>query len=250
MLSGFDALLLVGSWVAPQIEVDPRGGFLVGFGVVAGSAIASAWTFPPVRPRALRWLVLPLAVLLALSIWTLPDLPAALLVTCGLLAAATLLGTVVGGAIEHPGQLVLVAVVSAAADCASVMHPSGPSAAISQSEAALSLLALPWPMLGTSAIEPMLGAGDVVFTALYLSAARRHGLSALRSAVALALGFGCTALLVLVTERAVPALPLLGLAIVVAHPAARTLAVADRRRGTAIAVVAIALAAVLLWSVR
>jgi hypothetical protein len=187
-----------------------------------------------------------LAVILAVLGSPLPDLSGALIVTAALLSGATLIGAAIGRAIEHPGQLVFVAVVSAAADFASVFHPSGPSAAMAHSELALSLVALPWPMLGTPAIEPMLGAGDVVFTALYLASARRHGLCMVRTVLALLGAYLATALTVLVLERAVPALPLLGLAFVLVHPAARRPRPADRNRGLAVAAAVVVVVAALL----
>ena len=96
--------------------------------------------------------------------------------------------------------LVFVAIVSAAADIASVFHPSGPSSAIAQSKAALSLLALPWPMLGSSNMEPFLGVGDVVFTALYVASTRRHALPVWRTLLGLTLGYALTMVTVVALE--------------------------------------------------
>jgi hypothetical protein len=173
-------------------------------------------------------------------------LPSAMLVTAALLFGGTLLGAVVGGAVEHPGQLLFVAIVSSAADIASVVHPSGPSAVLAQAPAALALFALPWPMLGSPALEPFLGVGDVVFTALYAVASRRHRLSVARTALALGFGYVAVMLLVLALELAIPALPLLGLAIAVAHPQARRPAPADRARGFTLSALVVAAVVVLL----
>ncbi|HMI93121.1 MAG TPA: hypothetical protein VK509_17240 [Polyangiales bacterium] len=239
-------MLALARSLSPSLDVEPRLAFLSGFAAVALSAVLTAAACPPIQPRALIGLAFPAAALLALAFRPAPDLTGALIVTAALLAAASLVGGAVGRAIEHPGQLVFVAVVSAAADAASVFHPSGPSAAMAQSKAALSLVALPWPMLGTPAIEPLLGVGDVVFTALYLASARRHGLPWRRTMVALLLAYGVTAALVLVLETAVPALPLLGLAVVLAHPEARRPRVADRQRGVALSIAAVLGVAALL----
>jgi hypothetical protein len=191
-------------------------------------------------------LTLPAAALIALAFRPAADLTGALIVTAALLAGGTMIGSAVGRAIEHPGQLVFVAVVSAAADAGSVFHPSGPSAVMAQSQAALSLVALPWPMLGTLAIEPLLGAGDVVFTALYLSSARQHGLSWRRTMGALLLAYAATATVVVVLEAALPALPFLGLAVVLAHPEARRPRATDLRRGVLLSVAAVVVVMVLL----
>jgi hypothetical protein len=147
--------------------------------------------------------------------------------------------------VEHVGYLVFVAVVSSAVDFVSVLHPSGVSAAISRSPVALSLVALPWPMLGTQAIEPFLGVGDVVFAALYARACCNHGLDPRRTLLALAAAFAATLLLVLALEQVLPALPVLGAAIVAAHPEARRPPVADRRRGTIGALLIVAACALL-----
>jgi hypothetical protein len=245
VIAGAEATLAIARSLAPSVDVDPRVAFLIGFSAVAGSAVATAAAAPPATVRA-AGIGLVLAVMLAVLGSPLPGLTGALIVTAALLSGATLIGTAIGRGIEHPGQLVFVAVVSAAADFASVFHPSGPSAAMAQSEVALSLVALPWPMLGTPAIEPMLGAGDVVFTALYLASARRHGLCMTRTVLALLGAYLATALTVLVSERAVPALPLLGLAFVLVHPAARRPRAADRNRGLAVSAVTVAVVAALL----
>ncbi len=245
-VAAFDLLLLCAHALGARLSLSPFVAYAVGFSVVCGSALLTSLACPPVTRRAL-----PIAALLALALWPLsqyppPELLLALCVTSVLLLAGTLLGSVVGFAIEHPGHLVFVAIVSSVADLLSVFHPSGPSAEIAQSEAALSVLALPWPMLGTTHIEPFLGVGDVVFTALYLASTRRHGLPLWRSVLALTLGFGVTMAAVLALQSAVPALPMLGLAMVVAQPRARRPPAVDRVRGYALALLICALAALLL----
>jgi hypothetical protein len=142
--------------------------------------------------------------------------------------------------------LLFVAIVSSVSDVLSVFHPSGPSNAIVQSKAALSLLALPWPMLGSDRIEAFLGVGDVVFVGLYVACSRRHELPLSRTLLALALGFALTMLVVVKLEAVLPALPVLGLSMMLAQPAARRPPVQDRARGFAVAAVIVALAALML----
>ena len=243
--------LAVARALSPSLHVDPRAAFLSGFAAVALSAVLTALASPQIQPRALIGVAIPAALLCALAFRpTTPDLTGALVVTAALLAGATLVGGAVGWAMEHPGQLVFVAVVSSAADAASVFHPSGPSAVMVQSQAALSLVALPWPMLGTEAIEPLLGAGDVVFTALYLASARRHGLPVRRTVGALLAGYVLTAGVVLVLEIPLPALPFLGLAVVLAHPEARRPRAGDMRRGALLSAAVVVAVAVLIYSGR
>nr|MDQ3038079.1 hypothetical protein [Myxococcota bacterium] len=138
-----------------------------------------------------------------------------------LLVGGGVAGAVVGGRIQHAGHLSVVAVVSSIADAWSVMAPEGPSAAVVQQAPLLSVLALPFPMLGTDAIEPLLGVGDVVFVALYLTVSRRFELGLGRTIAALAIAFAATAMTVIALERAIPALPFLGAAMLIAHREAR-----------------------------
>ena len=241
------ALMLGASVIAPRLTISPLWAFVIGFFAISGGALAVSAALPRVRPRALFGALACGLVLLALLFGpALPPRVVAALVMAALLCGATLIGGVVGGAIEHPGHLLLVAFVSSVADAWSLLTPAGPSAAIAESPVALSVLALAWPMLGTDAIEPMLGAGDVVFAALYVAAGRAHGLPERRTLLALALAFAAALACVVWLEQPVPALPFLGVAVVAAQPRTWRLAPKDRRKAAAIAgVVVIAVAA--LW---
>jgi hypothetical protein len=241
-----EAALVLAHSFSTSFPFEPRVAYAIGFLVVSSSVVATACACRPLPRRALAFIVLPGAALWVVHAAACGPLFSAMLVTAALLLAGTLLGAVVGGTVEHPGQLLFVAIVSAAADLASVVDPSGPSAAIAQSPAALALFALPWPMLGTSALEPFLGVGDIVFTALYAAASRRHALSLRRTALALMLGYAGVMLLVLTLEMTIPALPLLGLAMVLAHPQARRPSPADRRRGFVLSAVVVAVVVALL----
>lgn len=169
------------------------------------------------------------------------------LATSGLLLlGGASLGAIVGARIEAPGHLLPVAVVSSLVDLASVLHPFGPSANVVASPGALALLAVWFPMIDDGRLAPVLGVGDVVFCALYVAAIRRHGLSSARVILALALGLLATMGLVLVTGIALPALPALGAAVVIALPEARRLPPADRRNAWIVmALLAIVVAALL-----
>ncbi len=168
------------------------------------------------------------------------------LVALLLLGAGSALGAFVGNHVLSAGHLGVVAVLSSIADALSVFHEDGPSAQILQSAPTLALLAIAAPMLGTSDIPPILGVGDVVMAALYLAAGAKHGLPSARTLIALGVGLAVTLGSVVALERPIPALPFLGLAVVIAHPAAR-LPPPEERRQAAIGIgVAIVLAA-WLW---
>lgn len=172
-----------------------------------------------------------------------PSLAATALVACLLLGAGTALGALIGARIQHPGHLGVVAYVSSVADTTSVLHEAGPSAQIVEHAPTLALLAVGAPMPGTTDVSPILGVGDVVLVALYLTACRAHGLSVLRTRAALAAGLGLTFVVLLALARAIPALPLLGLAIVLAHPETRLPPAHERKQALAGLVAVTALAA-------
>lgn len=242
----FELGLAAARAVQTRVPLMPRPAYGLAFLAVAGAAIGTALFCPPAKRTALAWLLFPAAVLWLLAGRELDPLSGALLVGATLLLGGSLLGSVIGNSIEHPGHLLFVAIVSGAADTVSVVHPAGPSAAIAQSRAALALFALQFPMFGTENIEPLLGAGDVVFTALYIACARRHGLGLRRTALALSGAYAVTMCLVLALERAVPALPIFGLAMVLALPAARKPPARDRVRGFALSALVVAAAAAAL----
>jgi hypothetical protein len=231
---------------APGVALDPLAAYTIAFAMVVASALVSAINCPSLGKRGLWYAALACVPLMWLTLHRPSELVAAVVVTFALLAAGTLIGNAIGTAIEHPGHLVFVAIVSAAADIASVFHPSGPSSAIAQSKAALSVLALPWPMLGTDQLEPFLGVGDVVFTSLYLASTRRHALSLRRSLLGLTLGYAVTMVTVVALEATVPALPFLGLGVVLAQPDARRPPERDRVRGYMLAALVVCVVALLL----
>lgn len=149
----------------------------------------------------------------------------------------------IGARIQAAGHLLFVAIVSSAMDAFSVYAPAGPTAALIATPHAIQLLALPWPMLGTPDIVPILGVGDVVFAALYRSAARAHGINPARTLAALACGFALTLGALLILQQPIPALPFVGLSFVALVREARAVPSTDRRTGWAgIAVLLVVLA--------
>ncbi len=167
--------------------------------------------------------------------------------TLALLVAGGALGAAVGGRIEHPGHLLPVVVVSLIVDSFSVFHSAGPTAAIVERPAVIALVALPWPVLGTTEIAPVLGVGDVVFAALYLAAARKFHLGLGRTVAALAVGLLITMMGVLFVSLPLPALVGMGLAMLAVHPRARKLPDKDRRKALLVmAILGVALVILLL----
>ena len=108
--------------------------------------------------------------------------------------------------------------MSSLADVFSVFSARGVSAQVVESERLLSVLAISWPMPGSGELMPVLGVGDVIMCALYLCAARQLALGVGRTALALAVGFAAVLAALFVLQIPLPALPALGLAVVVAQP--------------------------------
>jgi hypothetical protein len=240
----------VTTWLAPYSQLSPLAAYSVAFCCVVSSVLFTAWATPRQRMVTISGALIALALLAVAQQRSAAGsaLVPALCVLVGLLLLGTSVGSWVGSRIQAPGHLLFVAIVSAVADTMSVTQPGGVSAAIANEPAALALLALPWPMLGTRDIVPLLGVGDVVFTSLYVSATRAHALRMSRTLLALGAGYALTTLAVIVWARPIPVLPLLGACVVVAQPAARAISPADRKRGLwAITALACVLA---VWFIR
>lgn len=206
----------------------------MGYGVamiaVVAAVLAAAATAPTLPKARAAWLLLPVVALVALGVLGgASELGSAAVALSLLLGAGGLTGALVGGHIPAFGHLVVVAYVSTLADLYSVLAPTGPSAQIVESEAALSVLALSWAVPGMAGLAPVLGVGDVVMTAIYFAAVRRHRMDLGRTLVGLGVGYALTFGAVIVTEVAVPALPALALAFLVAQPGAFAVPEQDRR---------------------
>ena len=228
------ALLVYGTGtVAPALPLEAHWAFVLAYGAVTLEILALSWCAPRLSLLfSALGCALPVLGLVALA--QLPaSAPNAALLTLALGTLATLLGAALGARIERPGQLVAVALVSAIADLWSVFDPSAPSARFAEQALArpeqLALFALPFPVLGTPLIPAVIGGGDVVFAALYVAAFRAHGLSVRRVLLALGAGFVVGLVGLLVTLEPLPLLPLLGAAVVVSEPAARSLSAREWR---------------------
>jgi hypothetical protein len=216
--------------LAPYSSVSPHAAYLLAFFCVVGSTLGVAASVP-MSPRVRIGAAAGALGLLYVAYHFGPNAADAMGVLVALLVLGSVVGAGVGQRIQEPGHLLFVAVVAAIADTFSVTQPEGVSAVIVARPAALALAALPWPMLGTRDIVPILGVGDVVFTSLYWSASRRHALPLRRTLFALVTGYALTTALVLWFAQPIPVLPLLGACMLAVHPAARTPSPDDRRRG-------------------
>lgn len=237
---------------APHLAVRESVALFVAFALATSSAFASlalASSGPAPRTRSVVAAdALAVAVLAAVALGHSYSLGLALAVGAALVALAWGIGTPIGRRVQHPGHLLPACIVAAAADIVSVFSPHGPTHAIVESERALSVLALPFPIPGTRDVAPTLGAGDLVFVALLLGAAATHGLSRARVALLAFLGAFAAVVGSALLGAAVPALPTIGLAVLAGVPRARALPTRDRTVATIAIAAAITVAGATLAS--
>ena len=218
--------------IAPFIALPSPLGGLFAFAAVALSVLVAGLTVPWLALRRTWILLLPVGALVSLARLHVDasSVAAAALVLLSLLTLGALVGGFVGSRVEAPGHLLVVAAVSSLADLYSVLTPGAPSHTLAASELLLPLVAIPWCPLGSRSFLPILGLGDVVMSALYLASARIHHLGRARMFGALALGYALCLAALLRSEEALPALPFLGVAVVLLVPEARRLPPSDRSR--------------------
>jgi hypothetical protein len=247
------ALTLLGAAVAPGAVVSESvaSALVFGGGAAAGLFALAASARAELAPRAAAGLaVAALGLLAVAALAPLPLWLAAALINLALCAVAHAVGGAIGRRVAHPGHLLPACAVAAAADVASLIHPSGPSHAIASSERALALFAVGFPVPGTRVVAPALGAGDLVFLALVLGVAAAHRLSLMRATLAGALGLGLAGALSARFEVPIPALVPIGAAVIACLPEARRLRAQDRRTAAISVAAAAALVAGVLLAPR
>lgn len=224
-------VIVIASILAPRLRPSPAVADLIAFVGATGTALASLVLLskaPVVRWTRRGLCAAAVVALIFVGATRATSTLAAVSVAFGLLILAHAIGDFVGEHIEHPGHLFPACVVASAADIVSVVHPKGPSHAVASSARALELMAMSFPVMGTSEHAPTIGIGDLLFVALLLGAARRHGLSRARATILIAAGIALSGLLSAWLSTAVPALPAVGLAVVVGIAPARALRRRDR----------------------
>lgn len=225
VLAGALGLSLAFYGIGPHVAPPPPIGGVAAYAAVVLSVLAVGLMVPWMPLKRAWILVLPAGALVVIAVTRVgAEHPAAAgLVLLCLLSAGGLAGGLVGSRIEVAGHLLVVALVSSLADLFSVFTPGAPSDVIVHSEVLLSVVAIPYCPLGSRTFLPVLGVGDVVMSALYLTTARALHLGRVRMLVALSLGYlACLAALFL-SDGVLPALPFLGAAVILFVPEARRL---------------------------
>lgn len=243
-LPALGALLALALWLAPHIALGEAATELASFFGAIASSIGALWAMARGSDVRLRRITTLAAILAMLACAVLkPQVAwAAIIVDLALVSLAHVLGSAIGGRVQHAGHLLPATVVAACADVISISHPQGPTHAIVESEQAMSLLAFAFPVPGHLAMAPALGAGDLVFTALWLAAAVKHRLSTSRVALGALLGALISGLVSAALQTSVPALPAIGALLLLLTPAARRLEGRDKQISVYAIVIAVALA--------
>lgn len=245
------ALVVLSARLAPGVSFSPRPAFALAFVLVTAEILGVARVAPVLRGPWLSGTLLTAFGALSLLHGARLTGDSAGLTSAVLLWTATALGAALGGRIDKPGHLMAVAAVSALADLWSVYDPSGPSAVLARTVLEqpdrVSAFALHFPLLGSPHVPAIIGAGDVLFAALYVAAFERHGLPSWKALTALAGGFGLGLALLLWLERPLPLLPLLGLGIVASDARVRSLEARERRSVLVVLALVCALLVVRIW---
>ncbi len=221
---------------APHVKLSDAAVDLATFAGASVTAVTALFLLSSrglALKHGLTLLTLALGAIVAVGLTREAGWLSALIVSWALVLSGHAIGDMIGTRIEDAGHLLPACIVASAADIASVIHPSGPSHALAESVRALSLTAVSFPVMGTTIFAPSLGAGDLVFSALLLGAARRHEISRLRLLLLILLGIALAGAISGVTGVAVPALPFIGFATIVGCRQARVL----RRRDKTVAAI-------------
>jgi hypothetical protein len=239
----------IAALVLPHFPLGERGANLVVFGGAASTTLAAlgiAAAFCPRWSSRLAVALVAMALLAGFAALGVASSGAAVAVDAALVAAAWAIGTSIGRRIEHPGHLLPACVVVACADAASMVSRFGPTHAMAESERALSVVAVAFPVPGTSSFAPVLGIGDLIFVAIVLGAAAAHGLSMGRVAAYAWIGALAAGAVSAVLETAVPALVTIGAAVALGIPEVRRIRPQERRIATMAMAIAVSLAAAVI----
>jgi hypothetical protein len=236
--SGAWALVFAFAAAVAGLGPPPIVGFLVAYAGVAGATLVAGALAG--RSSAGRRGLLPFAgagiATVALAGYLPADAWGALLHGGALLVAACGVGGLLGREVVDPRHLWPLVIVGASADLWSVTAPEGLTRSLLEGEGpvALAAVVLHLPVFDGESVAPapILGVGDLLFTAFLLGAAARLGLSPRRSLGGLLVGFGLCLAGLLVLQVPLPALPFIALCFAAAHGAA----VRPRRAELAMAV--------------
>ncbi|MBL8603799.1 MAG: hypothetical protein JNK72_17870 [Myxococcales bacterium] len=219
-------------WAALAPRLSPSLGTAMAAFSVATAAILGGVTLAPFRsapPRARDTLAnLALGLVAVAGSFVSGSLVPSVAGSLGVIFIGVAVGHAVGARMQHAAHLTPVALVSAAVDLWSVTSPHGPTHTIVRNPALLRLLTVSVAPPGGGDPLPAIGFGDAAFVALYLSAASRFRVSKPKMLACLGAGLVGSCAVAIGLGRPVPALPLMGAAVVLLTPEARAIRAEDR----------------------
>ena len=224
--------VVLAEWTLPALQVRSSSASVIAFAGAAGVSIvglAIAASAEVALGLALGVAGLAFLALLLLAVAEPAPGVALPLVDAALVCLAWALGTSLGRRVQHVAHLFPACVVAASADLVSLVSPEGPSHAIAESERALSVLAVWFPVPASNAVAPALGVGDLLFMALVFGVARAHALPYARVVACCALGVALAGVAAAWLGVAVPALVPIAVVVIGGLPAVRRLRPADRK---------------------
>ncbi|HWZ88490.1 MAG TPA: hypothetical protein VNW92_06555 [Polyangiaceae bacterium] len=214
-----------------RIHVGALGGNIAAFAgatLIPILALAIAASAEVALAPTLFVAVTAIASLIAVALVQPAPLTAVLLVDGALVGVAWACGTSLGRRVQHASHLLPACVVAASADIVSLLSPEGPTHAIVKSDRALTVLAVWFPVPGSSALAPALGVGDLLFIGLVFGVAVAHHLPYARTVLLAVLGTSLAGLAAAWLGVAVPALVPIAAAILLGLPMVRNVRPADR----------------------
>jgi hypothetical protein len=236
-------------WSLPRVALGPGAADFVAFAGAVGVALAGLAVCAAVAAsrRVIGLVTLTAVATLGVIAYRRATNGVVIIaVDTALVALAWALGASLGRRVQHESHLFPACVVAASADVVSVLSPEGPSHAVAQSEHALSVLAIWFPVPGTNAVAPALGVGDLLFIAFVLGVASAHRLGYGRALVCILVGLGAAGFAAARLGVAVPALVPIAAASIVGLPRIRKLRPVDQRAAQASIAIALSLVVVTL----
>ena len=125
-----------------------------------------------------------------------------------LISAAGLIGRIIAARIDEVGFLVPLCIVAAAADLWSVFY-GVTSELITKKSVALEYLLIRYPTLSSGDLRQYIGIADFLFATIFMGCAMNFKLNVKKTYVGFTFGFFVTFMLVVLTHRGIPAIPVL-----------------------------------------
>lgn len=135
-------------------------------------------------------------------------------INLSLLGIALCGGLLVSGIIKKPSYLIPLSIIAGIADCWSVF--AGVTKQIAANRIATYYVLVNFPVSGQG-IQPLIGATDFLFSAMYLDISRRFNLSMKRTIFILITSFLVSIVIATLLKRGVPVLPIMAVLFIAAN---------------------------------